>query len=319
MAFGTESALRLARQNSGGTASAAASLWIPIISENVVVSNPLLISDTIRGRYEEGPAIQGIVTVQGDTVVRPHPVQMAALLYAACGAISSTALNSAYQHVFSPVETRFDEQLALVPWTIEKYVSVGSAFQYTDSLVNRMSIELVAGQYLRSTVNWVARVASLMAKNTAAFPTGVEWAWNQVSLSLDAAAFTDWESFTLTMDNALAPVAVFDLTRNNKRLLRNGFRTFRITGTSDLPNGLQYDKFIAGSEMALDVTLKGLTISSGNIETLRIQAPNFRYSAWPVGISGPNRITVAFEGTLIYNTGSASSVLFTVINTAANF
>lgn len=317
MAFGTESHLRLARQDSGGTAAATTTSFhsIPIVSESLVTAIPDLISDTIRARYEEGPSILGILGVQGDVVLRPNPDQMAVFLYAFTGVISSTQLNSCYNHVFVPRQTRFDENLFNVPWTIEKYAGVDEAHFYHDAQCARMTIEIAAAQYLRASANFMARTTSTAARTTPTFPSGVEWSWNQASISLASAAFVEWENVTLTMDNNPQFVAMLDGTKLYRRILRNGYRTFRITGTADLPNNDEYDRFRAGSEAALDITLKGLSISSGNIETLRVQIPSFRYTNYPIGISGQNRITVGFEGRAVYNPGSGYAAIFTVTNT----
>lgn len=322
MAFGTEFACRIARQNSGGTAVTALGSFhnVPFVSETLVVAVPELISDTIRARYDPGPSARGIVSAQGDVVIRPSPDQIGLFAYAALGVISSTAINSTFRHIFMPTQVLFGPNIGIQPFTILKYPGVGTNdMQFTDSCLNRLAVEMVAGQYLRATANWMCRISSLSAQTSGSFVEAVEYTWNQVSLSLGGSALSDWEALTITIDNGLEMVPTLDGTTVNRLILRNAFRQINIAGTADLPDLTQWNTFRAGSQTALDVTIEGTSISSGNVETLRFIVPAFRYSAFPIGASGPTRTTVGFEGRAVYHGGSATALQITVINTRTNY
>ena len=322
MAFGTEFAIRAARQNSGGTVVTAAGSFhnIPFVSETLVVAVPELISDTIRARYDPGPSARGIVSAGGDIVIRPSPDQIGLFAYAVMGTISSTQINSAYRHISVPTQTLFGSAIGITPFTLLKYPGVGTSdMQFTDSCLNRLAIEIVAGQYLRATANWMCRISSLTAQSSGSFVEAAEYTWNQVSLSLGGAALTDWEALTFTIDNGLEFVPTLDGTTVNRLLLRNAFRQINIAGTADLPDLDEWNTFRAGSLTTLDATIEGTSISSGNVETLRFIVPAFRYSAFPISAPGPNRTTVGFEGRAVYHQGSGLAMQITVINTRTGY
>lgn len=321
MAFGGEAYVRVARQNSYNVAVTAAGSFhaVPFVSENLAVQVPELISDTIRARFEEGPSARGIMSAQGDIVIRPSPDQMGIFAYAISGVISSTQINSTYRHVFVPTQTRFGPDIAVTPWTIGRFAGVTREDQFTDCQLNRLQVEIVAGQYLRATGNWMARVHSGQANVSPTFVEAAEYTWNQASLSLNNAALIDWEQVTITIDNQLTMNPTLDGTLLNRRILRDGYRLIRVSAIADLPDLDEFDTFRAGSVQPLDITVEGTSISSGNVETLRFIIPSFRYSAFPVAVSGPGRVTVNLEGRAIYNQGSALAIQITVQNTRTNY
>lgn len=321
-AFGIESALRIARQSSaGGVVSAPASFFsVPFISETLTVDIPPLVSDTIRARYEEGPVSQGLLTAGGDVNFRIHPITAGIFLRGWCGQASSTAVGSAFQHIFLPVQTGYATDVAVNPYTIEIYRGVDEAHWFHDACLNRLTLEIAPGQFGRGTATWLIRTHSAAAQSSGSFPGGDEFTWNQASVSLGGAASTIVEGVTFTFDNALEASPALDGTKVARRIQRNGFRTVRVSGTLDFPSNDEFDKFRAGTEQTLDVTLRsGVTVSSGYLESLRIEVPTFRYDAYPLGVSGPNRITVAFTGRGVYNTGSAAICRLTLVNTQAAY
>ncbi len=318
MAFGTAAYLRIARQNSAGVAVTAAGSFIPVpfVSETLVTEVPELISDTIRGRYEQGPSAKGIVSGMGDMVIRPAGDLIGLFAYAFTGAATSTVVVSGlgWQHNFIPTETQFHSDIAITPFTIGKYVGVGNEFQYTDSLLNRLTLEIVAGQYMRGTANWMCRVSSLTAATSVTMVEATEYVWSQASLSLGGAANVNWEQVTITMDNALQQFATLDGTTSNRRVLRTNFRTFQLTATADVPDLSEFNTFRAGSLSTLDITTQGVTVSSGVIESFRIIVPQFRYATYPVAVGGPNRVTVGLSGRFVWHSGSAAAVQILVVN-----
>ena len=323
MSFGTDAYFRLARQTSGNVAVTTATSFhvVPIISHNLATAVPELISDTIRQRYEEGPSAAGIVSAAGDVSFRFHPSALGPFLYAALGPSVSTVVGSSFRHVFTPVQptSRYGPDYALNPFTIGAGIGTDSEeFQFTDGQCNRLSLEFVAGQYMRGTANFMCRISSLAAAVTVTQPSGVEFTWNQASVSLRGAASVDYENVTITVDNNLTFLATLDGQTVNRRILRNGYRTIRISGTADMPDNNEYDQFRAGSEMALAIETVGATINATCTESnerLRIRVPAFRYSSYPVGVSGPNRISVGFEGRAVFHVGSALAMDITLVNT----
>jgi hypothetical protein len=324
VSFGTEAHIRVARQDSANAPVSATTSFhsIPFVSETMAVGIPDVISDTIRARYDPGPSVQGLLQAGGEITCRVHPISIGLFLYAICGQCSTSVSVSGFSHVIQPVDTRFYDEIALVPWTIEKYAGADEAHFFHDCNAARFMLEITPGAYMRSSVGWIARTHSAATKSTPSFPSGLEYTWNQASISIAGAGNILWETMALTIDNALDGIPALDGTVVNRRILRNGFRNIRISGMMDFPNNNEFDKFRAGSEQPVIVTITGPTgalasCGSGNPDRLRIDIPAFRYATFPVAVTGPNRVTVAFDGRAVYHVASAASIRFTVTNTLA--
>lgn len=307
--FGVNAHFQLARQNSGGTAVTNMTSFhpIPFVSETLETNINPLVSDTLRGRFDEGPVRQGLLTVQGDVVLRPQPRFIPAFFYGVTGTISSTNLGSGHQHFFVPVQTQWGDDLALPPWTAEIYKDGQNAYQFTDVQISRLAMEVTGGQLVRFTAGLLARVSSEKSATTPTPPDENEFTWNQASVSLGGTGWPNFESLTLTIDNALESVALLDGSLNARRIVRNNYRMLRATGTVDIPvnsiTGL-FGDFRNGTERTLVLTVEGSQISSGVNYRYKVDVPRFRYDTWRVNVGGPGRVTATFDGRALFSTGS---------------
>jgi hypothetical protein len=74
-------------------------------------------------------------------------------------------------------------------------------------------------------------------------------------------------------------------------------------------------KFLASSGSALQLNLTNATeVQSGYYETFRIDAGEVVYTAYAPSLGSPGEIEVGFTARLNYNTNSAASVIFTLVN-----
>lgn len=317
MALGREGHIGVSRQSSFGTAFTGSAYYVPFVSETLTLAKGQIEPENILARYDPALTIEGLNTVEGDIAVEMNPIAIGTFLRAFTGADTTTLVDSVVRHKFLPVQTLFDDKgNALNPYTIEVYRGVGQSFFYNSAIANRLEIAVEPGEITRATVGWIGQTSSLAAKSTPTFPAGDPWTWDQASVSMAGVAFQEYEAVTMTFENQLEGVPVLDNTKIVNRVVRNGTRTCRVSGTADFATNSEYVEFINQTTRRLVVTLRGAeTIATSYRSVLEIDIPKLKYSTFPPTISGPNRITVGWEGTGEFDTTSSYSFQFTLTNT----
>ena len=76
----------------------------------------------------------------------------------------------------------------------------------------------------------------------------------------------------------------------------------------------EFDLFILGTERAFQVKFVGVEVETGHSYTLQIDLPRVKYTAYPINIGGPGRLTCAVTGKAKYDTDLEYAALFTLIN-----
>lgn len=317
MAYGSDAYFGLSRQNSWGT-PATSWHYIPMESEGLAHNINLLTPSVIQARYDEPAPVTGLQTVEGDFNTEVNPIDAGPFLLGIMGSYTYSAAQSGYVglHTFTPVQSRFDSYCAMPPYTLNIYRGVDEAMQVADSQFNTMEIGVSAQGIVKMRVGVIGRVNSLIAATTASYYTsGAEYTWDTASISISNVAVTDFEEIRISVDNKLEGITFLDGTKRYGKIMRNGFREVRVSGTIDLPNLDEYDAFAAQNERRMVLTLTGTQVRSGYSEYISFDVPSFRYEAFPVNVSGPNRLTVGFAGRAVYNAGSGTSLKITMQNT----
>ncbi len=315
--YGNEGYFSLSRQSSFGTPTNS---WhyIPIESESVVHNINLLTPSVLQARYDEPAPVTGLQTVEGDMSTEINPIDMRPLFLGILGTYTYSAAQSGYVglHTFSPRQTRFDSNCALTPFTLNVYRGADEAMQVADTQFNNMEISIAAQGIAKMRVVMIGKVNSLITALTASYHTsGDEYTWDKATITMSGATITDYEDIRISIDNKLEGVSFLDGTKYYGKIMRNGNREIRVSGTIDLPNLNEYDQFAAQSERPLVITLTGTEVRSGYNEYIKIDIPSFRYETFPVNITGPNRLTAGFAGRAVYNVGSLTSIQVTMQNT----
>lgn len=320
MAYGMLGHIGISRQNSFGT---AASSWdyLPIISESLTTNIEQLVEEGLRTRFEEGPTHEGILTVTGDIVFEPHPIMLGHFLRGVTGQASSTEVLSGqgvYEWEFLPRQTDFDSKCALPPYTIQVYRDEGNAWEFTDSVIHTLTLEIAGGAIVKGTASVLSRISSLMTKTVPAYPTGDPWTWNTASLSIAGTANGDIENITITIENPIEGITLLDTNKYHGKYKRTGFRNTRVFGMMDFASQTEYNQFRSQAEQRYLVTLTGATLpASANM--LILDMPKVRYTAYPVNIGGPGRISVSFDGVCKYDTSSSYAIRPTLTNTRTSY
>lgn len=320
MGYGMKGHLLISAQQSFGTATNS---WdsVPIISESLTTNIEELIEEGMRGRFEESPSHEGLLTVAGDIVFEPHPVMLGHFLRGVTGQASSTAQDSSFLWEFLPAANDFTPGVCAVPpFTLQVFRDVGSAYQLTDAIINALTIEVAGGAIKRATAGVLARISSLMDPGTPSYETGKPWTWDASSISIAGAANSDFENYAITFENNIEGVTLLNATKLHAKYMRNDHRRFGVSGGVCFINQAEYNQFRAVAEQRFLVTVTGAeTIATSYFNVLTMDLPLVRYKTYEAGIGGPGRLTATFEGNAKYDTTSSYGIRATLVNTRATY
>jgi|TARA_R100000479_G_scaffold55114_1_gene26129 hypothetical protein len=318
MGYGIGGYISLSLQSSGGTATTNR-VYVPFKSESLTENIEQLQSENIRAIYDNPNTLEGIKNITGDIVFEPHPIYLGHFLKGVCGQVSTTFSTSAAVHEFLPSQGDFDETLALPPYTIEVYKSVGDGFRYVDAQIHTLAINMTAGAIAECTATIHARAESAVSKQTASYVSADPFTWDTVSLQVGGSANGEFESATVTITNPIVGVPTLNGAKTEGKLKRDGFRTVTVNGDQDFSNQTQSDIFKAQTRQRFLFTLTGGDIGGSKNNQLTIDMPQTNYTTFTFPIGGAGRITASYEGNGEYDTSSSYSVRFTLQNTQASY
>jgi len=316
MGYGRQGHLGISAQQSFGTATSSYD-FVPVISESLTTNLEQMLEENMRQRFEESPSREGLLTVAGDIVMEAHPIMVGHFLRGVTGQHSVTAVSSGYEHHFLPGQTDFDKALcALPPFTLSIFRDVGSSYQFTDAIINGLTLEIAGGGFVKATANILARVSSLMDPLTAAPLDETPWTWDAASISIAGAANADMEDISISINNNIEGVTTLNATRRHAKYKRAGDRTYGISGTVDFCSQAEYDIFRASAQQRFLVNILGVNEldGAGQFENLLIDLPNVLYMTYEAPMAGPNRLQATFEGNGKFNTTSSYGFEATLVN-----
>lgn len=319
MGSGFKGNLAIAFQSSFGTHNVSSLHHMQFLEENVALKKSQLIDQSIgRGIFEEGDAEEGANTIDGTVRIAAKSLPLGVFLQAALGNASSTKANSAdvYTHVFQPSQSDFDAFSAMKPFTILKDVNAGgSASLYYDLNAANLELTVANGEYLTAALGVVGGSFRQIANVSPTFYTGKRHKWDQSSIALSDSATNKIQEMTLTIENALEARHTLCGSIYPSHIKRTGFRVIDVSGTLFFDDQREFQAFLAQSERPLVFNFRGdVEISSGYYESLKIEIPSYRLTELPpANVLGP--VEVQFSASARYNTGSATALKITLVNT----
>lgn len=230
--------------------------------------------------------------------------------------VTSDASNTK-DHVFTPVQTDFHADCTLPPYTLEVYrdQADNKAWQYKGAVVNTLALSFGTGdKILKATAGVIAKEEAEITKESVSLETTNPFVWSDAQVKIATVDHDYLEDFTLNIDNKLAGVFSLNESAYIRKIIRDGVRTFNFSFTTDFIDKTEYDKFMAGSEQAFQIVFTGAVCETGYNYTLQIDIPAMRYTAYPVNVGSPGRLTVAVTGKAKYSTSDGYAVLVTLTN-----
>lgn len=293
--------------------------FAPIISENLAETIEQLVEENIRGRHAAGPTHEGPRASAGGITFEPTPNPLGSFLRAICGQSVSTFVDSATNHVFTPlVNSDFSDLAAFPPQTLVLNRNVDLSEAYGDMVANELTLDFAHSQLLSVTVGFMGGQRSNVAQATPVFPGGLPWKWDQGSLSWDGAAVSELRSMTITQTNNVEPVYTIANSTTPQRIKRTDFPSIEGTATLLLTEAVHshfQSLFQNQEESQILLNINGIT-SPG---TLKIDVPKARITAYAPNISGVGQIEVDVAFTAKFDETSSYLGEYTLVNCRVSY
>ena len=315
MAYGIRSYVQMSFQDSFGTANISSSHPIPILSETLTETKPPLMDEGMYGRFDQDEAYEGLNEIAGEVVFHPNAetIGIALLAWAGANTAATSVDGVGWQYEITPESNDFENKCATIPLTVEVYRDVGSSFQYYDMCCNELSLEIANGEIVKATMGLVGGKYAKMTETTSLnYYMDDSFLWDTSSVSMNGIAADEVTAYNLTLSNNLEATGTLNNTKLPSRIKRTAKRSIELSGTLLYEDDVKLDLFRAGTVIQ---AINTMTINSGyTSDSLEIDIPSFKYSAFPVNAGGVGLIEVAYSGLGSYNAGSGTAIKFTLIN-----
>lgn len=227
--IGRQQAVGIAREATRGTL-VVPTLWIPKINYTLEDKVQKAVYAGNFNRIENGgdDAIAALKWAEGDLELELSDNNIALLLYAVFGTLSSASFSSVYKHTLTVQQSSQPTTLSFM--VNDQYGSVSMA--YAMAMINSFELRSVLGEPVRAAINFVARHHKDFALQTPSYTASTnKFAHQHVKVKvaaneagLDAASRVNVQELTLTVDkqvireNALGTVQPVDILARGLRV-----------------------------------------------------------------------------------------------------
>lgn len=309
--------LGLAKEGSWGTA-VAASDYVEMMSENITTTRDRFPVKNIVAGFYEPDDYAGMFRSAGSTVQDGNPVVLGHLFRAIFNNASASVVASGalWTMNYTSPKSEFSDGVPRQPYTLEVNRDVTSSFQYAGAIASKLTMALAPNQGLRTTVEWLAKARSLIAKTTPTFVSSpvYPFTFDTASIQLGGSATARIEALTVEVDNRLEGIAALNSSNTIARVRATGPQMIRVSGTLDFTDVTEEEDFINQTERVLK-----LNVTRADSFAMLIDIPRFVYTAFPVGMAGPGRQTIAFNGLARYLASSLTAIGIQLTTTKSNY
>ena len=236
MTYGQNASLAIGFQSTENTAQLTTLHWLPLLSESVVVEQPPLVEQKIRGVFEEGSHHPGPITISGDIELEASPAILGVLLKAAFGSATSVRNNRGYYtHKFTPSQEDHNSNFPNPLLTLYKHFQGDTkASVFYNMTVSSLELSIANGEFLKVKLSLLGGRVSDNAPITANYPSETPLSWHQASCHINSTAYGEFTQLSIQVDENLAAVHTLDGNRHPSRIQRSGFRTISLQGSARL-------------------------------------------------------------------------------------
>jgi hypothetical protein len=327
MSYGAQIKFGLARQASAGAKATDPGSFhpIPLLNESVGLDVAEVISQNLNGTFNQGGSFPGITKINGTIQCDATPRNLGALLNAVVTnsptlTPSGTGLTT---YLFVPQVTDFSSTLVKAPWTIYKQFSdANSAELYWDAQFDQLEFAFTQGQFMKVS----AMVAGATREPNGigsmnVMPAGTDigalFPWNISSLSYAGAGMSNFSDITVKFNDNVDPLYTLNAGLAPFKYARTGFREVTVDGTFYMSDRTFMNNFSANSYGRLLITAANTSTAcqSGYYNSLLIDIPQCRITAFKPGASGPGEVSVKVSMRGIVDPASNYVAQFTLQNT----
>lgn len=305
MTYGAQTKIGIARQ-------AAANSWvvaptsfhgIAFTSEDIGYESQELVSANLTGRFEEGAVYPGLSNIAGTIECEMTPRSIGASLAACLNHVPVSVSSASIRTLtFLPNTQDFSSTLCKAPFTFYKQFSDANSaqlfydvqfgqieFAFSQGAFAKLRLTSAGGTLLPNGVG-SASIAADFADTGRLFP------WNVTSISYNGAGMGENSDITVTVNENIAPIYTINGTLAPFKFTRENFRQITVNGTMYMQDRTFLNNFVNGTQARLVITSINTVaaIQSGYFNTLTLDVPQAKLTAFKPSVSGPGELAVPF-------------------------
>jgi|SRR6185503_10013517 len=329
MSYGAQAKIGFARQTNPGSYVIATTVptsyhAMGFVSHDIGLEKEELISQNLIGRFEQGATYSGVSRVNGTIEFEATPRNILTALGLAVNHVAATVNSASIRSwTFLPNTVDYDSSYVKAPWSMySQFSDAQSADLFYDMQFGQLDFVISQGQFTRGRLQCVGgnRVATGVGSANIvpdASDAGRLFPWNVASISYGGSALLTASDITVSLNENIEGLYTINGTLTPFKYTRTGFREVTVNGTFYMTDRSMLNNFITDTQGRLLVTLVSTiaAVQSGYYNTLTIDVPQLKITAFKPPVSGPGEVSVPFTGRGVIDPSSSYALQFTLINT----
>jgi hypothetical protein len=328
MSYGAQAKVGFARQTNPGSyviATSAPTSYhaMGFVSHDIGLEKEELISQNLIGRFEQGATYDGVSRINGTLEFEATPRNLLTALGLAVAHVPAAVNSGSIRNwTFLPNTADFDSAYVKAPWSMySQFADAQSADLFFDLQFGQLDFVVSQGQFTRGRLQCIGgnRVATGVGSANIvpdASDAGRLFPWNVASISYAGNALQTMSDVTVSLNENLEGLYTINGSLAPFKYTRNGFREITVNGTFYMNDRSMLNNFVTGTQGRLLITLISTiaAIQSGYYNTLTIDVPQMKLTAFKPAVSGPGEVSVPFTGRGVIDPTSNYALQFTLLN-----
>lgn len=246
--------------------------------------------------------------------IHARPGYLGDLLTAAIGDPDTTG-SGPYVHTYSPVATKYNNVIALPPYTANVEKS-GSLWTYSGGQVNSLTLTQAVDDALMVSTDWIFQNVQkdVLPLETLALETGSRFLFDHLAITRDGSPFPYVEDFTFTLENNLETEEVFNGTDIISAVDFGEQSNISVEMTITFRDVATYNDFAQNNALGWNFTW---TRDANAI--LELDIPQLNIESWSAPVGGPGRLTISVTGMVEFNVTAGYDVQVNLTNDTATY
>lgn len=328
MSYGAQAKVGFARQTNPGSyviATSAPTSYhaMGFVSHDIGLEKEEIVSGNLIGRFEQGASYSGVSRVAGTIEFEATPRNLLTALGLAVNHVAATVDSGSIRTwTFLPNTVDYDSSYIKAPWSMySQFSDAQSADLFFDMQFGQLDIVIAQGQFTRGRVQCVGgnRVNTGVGSANVvpdASDAGRLFPWNVASLSYAGSALQTASEITVSLNENIDGLNTINGSLLPFKYTRTGFREVTVNGTFYMTDRSMLNNFTSETQGRLLVTLVSTVaaIQSGYYNTLTVDVPQLKITAFKPSVSGPGEVAVSFTGRGVIDSSSNYALQFQLIN-----
>jgi hypothetical protein len=294
------------------------------VSHDIGLEKEEVISQNLIGRFEQGASYSGPSKVAGTIEFEATPRNLLTALGTAVTHAPAAANSASLRNwTFLPNTADYDSSYIKAPWSMySQFADSNSADLFYDLQIGQIDLVISQGQFTRGRLQVVGgnRVSTGVGSANIvpdASDAGRLFPWNVASISYGGAALQTASDITVSLNENIDGLYTINGSLAPFKYTRTGFREVTVNGTFYMTDRSMLNNFAGETQARLLITLVSTiaAVQSGYYNTLTIDVPQLKVTAFKPAVSGPGEVSIPFTGRGVIDPTSSYALQFTLINT----